>query len=103
ISALVQNRSDRPMTIHFQRYAFPAPGTDYYRVVKSALADFLNSKPQPDGRRIPAGESLVLDPKLDGTLVTRNQLVHGFYEFDIDQQATLTVFQRDPAQSSIEA
>jgi hypothetical protein len=37
---------------------------------------------------------------MDSTRVTKDQLVHGFYEFEIDQPARVSVLQRDPEEVS---
>ena len=85
------------------RRAFPAPGKNYPLVGKTGLIDFFNSKPEKSSRRIPPGGSTVIDPQLDATTATKDQLVHGFYEFEINQPARITVFQRDANQPSVEA
>jgi hypothetical protein len=102
ISAVIENLGQKPLNIRFLRYAFPNPGKDYYRIGKTGLIDFFNSQPEKTARTILPGHRLPLDPKLDQTVVTRDDLVHGFYEFEIDQPARITAFQRDPGQSSIE-
>ncbi|MDB6112351.1 MAG: hypothetical protein JWR69_4101 [Pedosphaera sp.] len=102
ITAVIENFGQAPLKLHFLRYAFPKPGKDYYRIGKTGLIDFFNSQPERTARTIPPGQRLPLDPKLDQTVVTRDDLVHGFYEFEIDQPARVTVFQRDPGQNSVE-
>jgi hypothetical protein len=103
ISAVIQNLGDKTMELRFLRYAFPPPGKDYHKIGKRGLIDFFNSKPEPSTRRILPGARAVLDPHLDATTATTDQLVHAFYEFEISQPARVTVFQRDPGQSSVEA
>ena len=90
------------MKLRFLRYAFPAPGKNYQKIGKTGLIDFFNSRPEKSSRHIPPGARAVLDPKLDATTVTTDELAHGFYEFEINQPARVTVFQRDPNHSSVE-
>src|SRR5439155_11051737 len=72
------------------------------RIAKDALKAFLSSQPEKTARRVLPGKPAVLDPRMDATIVTKDQLVHGFYEFEIDQPARVSVFQRDPEQTSVE-
>ena len=102
ISAVIENLGGKPLKLRFSRRAFPQPGKDYQRIGKTGLVDFFNSKREKTVRLIPPGGRAVIDPKMDQTLVTQNDLVHGFYEFKISQPARITVFQRDPQQSSTE-
>lgn len=44
---------------------------------------------------------MVLDPAMDKTVAMSPQLVHGIYEFDVDQPALVSVFQRSLEQSSV--
>ena len=102
ISAVIQNLGRETMKLRFLRYAFPAPGKNYQKIGKTGLIDFFNSQPEKTSRRIPPGARAVLDPRLDATTVATDELAHGFYEFEINQPARVTVFQRDPNQRSVE-
>jgi hypothetical protein len=102
ISAVIQNLGSNAMTFRFLRYAFPKPGKNYQKIGKTGLIDFFNSKPEDSSRSIPPGARAVIDPRLDATTVTTDDLVHGFYEFEINQPARVTVLQRDPDQSSLD-
>ena len=101
ISAVIENLGNQAMELRFIHYAFPAPSADYQRTAKRALMEFFTSQPEKSGRRILPGIRATLDPKMDKVVVTRDQLVHGFYEFEVDQPARITVFQRDPNQASL--
>src|ERR1700722_6736049 len=103
ISTVVQNLGAQPLKLRMLRRAFPAPGKNYHLVGKTGLIDFFNSKPEKSARRIPPGGRAIVDPQLDAAVATKDQLVHGFYEFEISQPARVTVFQRDPSQSSAAA
>jgi hypothetical protein len=103
ISAVIENLGRKPMSLRFLRYAFPAPGTDYQRIAKDGLNAFLRSEPEKTARSVSPGKPETLDPRMDQTVARKDQLVHGFYEFEIDQPARVSVFQRDPEQISSEA
>jgi len=102
ISAVIENIGDRPMTFRFTKYAFQPPGGDYHRIGKGGLIDYFNAKPSDEIRSLDPGKRMVLDPKMEAKPVTRDILVHGLYEFEIDQPARITTFQRDADQVSIE-
>lgn len=100
ITAVIENRGDRPMKLRLLRYAFPRPGTDYQRIGRAGLIDYFNSTSEPESRArtLPPGGCLPIDPAMDVAKVTGDQLVHGLYEFAIDQPGRITVLQRDPDQ-----
>jgi hypothetical protein len=102
ITAVIENLAEEPLTLRFLRQACPPPGKNYPAIAKTAFAQLLGSKPAPDSRTLRAGARVPLDPRLDAATAGRDDLVHGFYEFQIDQQARVTVLQRDPEQKSIE-
>jgi hypothetical protein len=103
ISVVIQNLGTGTMKLRMLRSALPRPGKDYHKIGKTGLFVYFDSKPEHSHRRISASERAVLDPALDATTAGTDDLVHGFYEFEINQPARITVFQRDPGQNSLEA
>ncbi|HWQ91513.1 MAG TPA: hypothetical protein VN673_07560, partial [Clostridia bacterium] len=102
ISAVVENLSTtNSLRLVMTKQSTPAPGLDYHGIAKSALVDFLSPAKTNAARRVPPGGRVVLDSKLDGQVATTNQLVHGLYEFEVDQPARVTVFQREVEQESL--
>lgn len=102
ISAVIENHGKKTLKFRFLRRAFPKPSRDYYLVGKTGLAQFYDARPEKTFRHIPPGGRMVIDPDMDRTRVTTGQLVHGFYEFEINQPASVTVFERNPDESSVE-
>ncbi len=107
ISAVVENLGDAPLSLRIIRCALPPPSAQYYQVGKTGLAQFLQAV--SDERPIlpvvsiaPRG-SAVLDEALDALRPGYDELVHGWYEFEIDQPARLTVLQTAPDASTVEA
>lgn len=96
ITAMIENLGDKPMTLKFQRYSFPKPSGHYHKVAKTALLDFFRKNSGPAPRQIAPGELVAIDPQMDRTVVHKDQLVHGFYEFEIDQPARIVTLQRSP-------
>src|SRR5690606_31587353 len=67
------------------------------------LKGYFESKPEKAGRTVAPGGALPIDPAMEATIVNYNDLVHGFYEFVIDQPARITVLQTDPETPGAEA
>lgn len=104
ISAVIENLSDTEMNLDFRRYSSPKPSGDYHRVACEAMAAYLGDEPPPQDiahRRVPPRGRMVIDPKIDAAVVTKDILVHVLHEFRIDQPARITVFQRDPDADSL--
>lgn len=100
ISAVIANDGDGPMTLAFSNYAFRPPTTNYYHAGKNGLADFFSAKNLPAPRTIGPGESMPIDEAMEAAVANYDDLVHGFYEFTIDQPATISVVQTDPGTPS---
>ncbi len=103
ISAVIGNPGTNALRVRMLRRAFPKPGMDYQRVAKDALIAFLTGHPEGEIRSVVPGGKLVLDPAMDTFTATKDQLVHGFYEFEVNAPAQVSVFQRDPGQASLAA
>jgi hypothetical protein len=101
ITAVIENVGDATMHMRFLRYAVPTPGKDYHKIGKQGLIDFFDSTPSDETRELAAGERMVFDPLIDQIVVGKDDLVHGFYEFQIDQPAVVTTLQRDPDEDSV--
>ena len=98
ITAVLENTGDEDMTVTFKAYAFPQPSGNYLFIGKEGLARYFETRfldaqvPQP--LTIAPGERAVLDPEMDSAVTSYPVLVHGFYEFDIDQPGVLSVLMR---------
>lgn len=96
ITAVIKNTGSAPMTIRMLKYSSQKPSTNYYLCGKQGLADFFASKPQAKGRTVMPGEAIAIDEKLEQYIAKYDELVHGFYEFVIDQPGEISVLQTDP-------
>jgi hypothetical protein len=101
ITVVIENLGGKPMKLTVRAQATPSPSRDYHQVAKTALAQFLKSKPQTPSRTIPPKARVPLDALLDGRTAGRDELVHAIYEFQVSEPARVTVLQRDPEQKSI--
>jgi len=102
ISAVIENLGDEPLTLTFTRYSFQAPSTNYHAVGKNGLADWLRSS-GGGSKSIPVGGAMPIDEAMENAVVLYDELVHGFYDFTIDQPARISVVQTDLATPSATA
>ncbi len=96
ITALIKNTGTAPMHVRMLKYSSQKPTTNYYLAGKQGLADFFASTPQTKVRTVKPGEAIAIDEKLEQNIVKYDELVHGFYEFVIDQPGEVSVLQTDP-------
>ncbi len=107
ITAVLENTGDEDMTVAFRAYAFPPPSANYLFIGKEGLARYFETRfldaqvPQPI--TIAPGERAVLDPEMDSAVTSYPVLVHGFYEFDIDQPGVVSVLMRRTGTDSRDA
>jgi hypothetical protein len=97
VSATIENLSDRPLTLRFTKYTLQPPDQDYYKVGKAGLIDYFTAAPPADApRTIPPHGRAILDPALERYPLVKDDLIHGFYEFTVDEPARIAVLQRSP-------
>lgn len=101
ISAVIENLGHGTLTLRMHRNTLQPPGGDYHKIGKTSLFEYFNDSPKSDVLSVPPGGRAVLDPNLDKLKLKRDMLVHGIYEFEIDQPVKVTTFQRDPDQDSL--
>ena len=97
ITAVIKNKGESKMTIRMMRYSSQKPTTNYFLAGKNGLADYFSSKPELKGRTVNPGQIIAIDEKLEKQVVKYDELVHGFYEFMIDQPAEITILQTAPS------
>lgn len=96
ITTLIKNTGWKVMHLHFEKFSSQLPSTNYYQIGKQGLADYFTSKVTDSGFSIPPGEAVPIDPARERQVVQYDELVHGIYEFTIDQPAEVTVLQTSP-------
>lgn len=101
ITAIIENKGDSPLNLRMLRRSFPAPGGDYHKIGKAGLIGYYTSTPETSPRTVAPGARLVIDPEMDKSIVGQDILVHGLYEFEIDQPALISVFQKSIGQDSL--
>lgn len=101
ISAVLENRGERSLTLTIRRRSFPKPSKDYFVVAKEGLNDLFSDHAVRPASLVPPGGRVVIDPEMDATLVSPKELVHGIFEVEIDQPAQVTVFLKNPGENSL--
>lgn len=95
ITAVIKNTGTGNMHIRMLKYSSQKPSTNYYQIGKQGLADYFASKPQRTIRTVKPGQAIAIDEQLEKNIVKYDELVHGFYEFVIDQPGEISVIQTD--------
>ena len=95
ITAVIRNTGKSDMHIRMLKYSSQKPSTNYYQIGKQGLADYFASVPQNVIRTVKPGQVIAIDEKLEKNVVKYDELVHGFYEFTIDQPGEISVLQTD--------
>lgn len=99
ITAVIKNTGKSTMHFRMLKYSSQKPSTNYYKIGKQGLADYFASRPDGETRTVAPGESIAIDKKLEEYSVSYNDLVHGIYEFVIDQPGVVSVLQTTPETS----
>ncbi|GEP97787.1 copper amine oxidase [Chitinophaga cymbidii] len=95
ITAVIKNTGTGNMHIRMLKYSSQKPSTNYYQIGKQGLADYFASTPQRTIRTVKPGQAIAIDEQLEKNIVKYDELVHGFYEFVIDQPGEISVIQTD--------
>ena len=103
ITAVIKNTGTEVMSIRMLKYASQKPSTNYFQVGKQGLEDYFASHVVKDVRKVKPGEVIAIDEQLEKNIVEYDELVHGFYEFVVDQPAQISVLQTAPEVSGPKA
>lgn len=99
ISAVIKNLGRENMHFRMLKYASQKPSTNYFEIGKKGLEDYFLSEVTKQVKVLKPGEVMAIDEKLEKQLVQYDELVHGFYEFVVDQPAQISVIQFAPDES----
>lgn len=95
IAAVIKNTGKTDMRLKMLKYSSQKPTTNYFFAGKQGLADFFASTPQTTVRIIKPGKAIAIDPAQEKYVAKYDELVHGFYEFLIDQPGEVSILQTD--------
>ncbi|HUX95968.1 MAG TPA: hypothetical protein VMV47_09575 [Bacteroidales bacterium] len=103
ITAVIKNLGTEEMHLRMLRYSSQKPSADYYQIAKQGLVDYFNSGPESISAIIKPGSVAPIDKQMEKNIVKYDELVHGFYEFVVDQPGEISVVQTDPLSSGADA
>jgi len=100
ITAILENTGAKPVRLTVTRSVFPDPSTDYFSLAKTVLKGWLDPPGASRTALVPPRGWAPLEPRMDHLGTSSDALVHGVFEFEIDQPARLSVLQKKPNQDS---
>lgn len=103
INAVIKNMGTENMHLRMLKYSSQKPSLNYFQIGKQGLADFFASNEKENVRIVKPGEVIAIDEQFDKHIVKYDELVHGFYEFVVDQPAQISVLQFDPNKTAAQA
>lgn len=103
ITAVIKNTGKSTLNLKMLKYVSQKPSTNYFQLGKQGLADYFAAQPSDKIVKIAPGKTIAIDQKLEQYVVKYDELVHGIYEFVIDQPAEIAVLQTSPSTSGAEA
>src|SRR5690606_4360027 len=96
ISAVIKNLGQENMHLRMLKYSSQKPSLNYFQIGKQGLYDYFLSKEVNNVRVVKPGEVIAIDEQLERNVVQYDELVHGFYEFVVDQPGLISVLQTSP-------
>ncbi|RXK82888.1 copper amine oxidase [Filimonas effusa] len=103
IAALLKNTGSRPLHLRMLKFSSQKPTTSYFFAGKQGLADYFAAQPDTAIRTVQPGETIAIDPAQEKAIVKYDELVHGIYEFTIDETAEISVIQTTADKDIIKA
>lgn len=95
IVAVIKNTGSKTMHFQIKKKSTEKPSDNYYEIGKTGLADYYRSHSERLMTLAP-GKVMLIDPEMDNQIAQYNELVHGIYEFHIDQPGEVVVLQTSP-------
>lgn len=103
IIAVIKNTSKAPMHLRMLKFSSQKPTTSYFYAGKQGLADYFASTPQTTIKTIKPGAVIAIDPAQEKNIVKYDELVHGIYEFVIDQPGEVSIMQTNTTSTTTAA
>ncbi|MGJ1264488.1 copper amine oxidase [Sphingobacterium spiritivorum] len=103
ITAVIKNTGKGNMRLKMLKYSSQKPSANYFKVGKEGLYDYFNSQGLAKERVIKPGQTVAIDEVLERNVVRYDELVHGIYEFLIDEPGEVAVLQTAPGTSGPKA
>ncbi|MGV3704382.1 MAG: copper amine oxidase [Arcticibacter sp.] len=96
ITAVIKNTGTAPLHLRMLKFVSQKPTTNYFQLGKQGLAEYFAATPLNEVITIAPGQVVPVDKNLENYIVKFDELVHGIYEFVIDQPAEIAVIQTAP-------
>lgn len=103
ITTVIQNLGTEDMHFRMLKYSSQKPSLNYFQIGKQGLYDYFSSAVTDHVRVVKPGEVIAIDEQLEKNVVLYDELVHGFYEFVVDQPGLISVLQTAPEKSGPQA
>lgn len=103
INAVLKNMGTENLHLRMLKYSSQKPSANYFQIGKQGLADYFASDEKGKTRIVKPGEVIAIDQAFEKQVVQFDELVHGFYEFVIDQPAQISVLQYAPEKTAVQA
>ncbi len=103
ISAVIKNLGKENMHLRMLKYSSQKPSLNYFQIGKQGLYDYFSSNETNNVRIVKPGEVIAIDEQLEKNVVQYDELVHGFYEFVVDQPGLISVLQTSPEKEGSKA
>lgn len=95
ITAVIKNTGTAVMHLRMLHYSSQKPTTNYFLAGKQGLADYFSSMGTNKVKAVNPGEAVSIDEQLEKNIAKYDELVHGIYEFVVDQPGEISVIQTD--------
>lgn len=103
INAVIKNLGKEDMHLRMLKFSSQAPSTNYFKIGKQGLQDYFKSEEVNMVKVIKPGQVVPIDDQMEKQIAKYDELVHGIYEFVVDQPALISVVQTSPEQNTAEA
>ncbi|MDF2876236.1 MAG: hypothetical protein K0R22_2919 [Sporomusa sp.] len=101
VAVLVENKGKQTAHVTVNQATLGGPGNIWIKVGKETQAAYLSEK-QTYSLSIPAGGAVPLAASLDELAIVPNMLIHGIYDFEVDQPVTISVMMLPVTENSVE-
>ncbi|RZK60740.1 MAG: copper amine oxidase [Pedobacter sp.] len=96
VTAVIKNLGSAPLHLRMLKYSSQKPSNNYFLMGKQGLNDYFSSAGSQKIFKVSPGETVAIDKALEQNVVMFDELVHGLYEFVVDQPAEIAVLQTSP-------
>ncbi|WP_228384127.1 copper amine oxidase [Sphingobacteruim zhuxiongii] len=103
INAVIKNLGKENLHLRMLKFSSQAPSTNYFKIGKQGLEDYFRSEEVNVVKVIKPGEVIPIDDQMEKQIAKYDELVHGIYEFVVDQPALISVVQTAPDRNTAEA